>query len=396
MPANLDPLSLPPVPPPAPATHTLRDRIVAALLALALAAPLAALAFTWSRTTTLFEKRPMAPWPAFALSTTFPPAFESAFADRFGGRDRLIRGHHAALLGLFGVSALTTVMPGSNGWYYWLGEDGLSLDRHYRGVADFPAAYVDATAAELRRRHDWLAAQGIGYVVAIVPEKYTIYPEHLPAWVTASPLASPQDRVVAAMADSGVTLLDLRPALRAAKARERVYYQTDSHWNYNGAMVGYAAIMQEVRRALPPGRMPSAVPPQRPAHVPGVDYFSGDLVHMLGLPGRIREDDVAPLGKILGDTTTRCGKRDDAASQPGIEVYTCDRPGLPRAVVYRDSMAIPLIPMLAENFSRVVFVSGIPFDPALIKREKPDVVIEEMVERGLHGPGAQPMQPAAQ
>ncbi len=67
------------------------------------------------------------------------------------------------------------------------------------------------------------------------------------------------------------------------------------------------------------------------------------------------------------------------------------RPGLPRAVVYRDSMAIPLIPMLAENFSRVVFVAG-PFDPALIEREKPDVVIEEMVERAVHAPGALPMK----
>jgi len=394
--ATSDPLSLPPVPPPAPATHTLRDRVVAALFALALAAPLAALAFTWSRTTTLFEKRPMAPWPAFALTTAFPPAFESAFADRFGGRDALIRGHHAALLRWFGVSALTTVLPGSGGWYYWLGEDGLALDRHYRGVAEFPAAYVDATAAELQRRRAWLAAQGIGYVVVIVPEKYTIYPEHLPAWVARSPQPSPYDRVVAAVANSGVTLIDLRPALRAAKVGERVYYQTDSHWNYRGAMVGYDAIMREVQRVLPPGRMPPVVPPQVPAYVAGIDYYSGDLIQMLGLPGHIREDDIAPLGKILGDSTTRCGRRDAAASLPGIEVYTCDRPGLPRAVVYRDSMAIPLIPMLAENFSRVVFVSGIPFDPGLIGRERPDVVIEEMVERGLHGPGAQPMPPAAQ
>ena len=391
MPVTVDSLSLPPVPPPAPATHAARDRIVAAMFAVALAVPLAALAFTWSRTTTLFEKRPMAPWPAFALSTSFPPAFESAFADRFGGRDRLIRWHHAALLELFGVSALTTVMPGSDGWYYWLGEDGLSLDRHYRGVADFPQAYVDATARELERRRDWLAARSIGYVVVIVPEKYTIYPEHLPAWVVRSPQPTPYDRVVAAVAKSGVALIDLRPALRAAKVHARVYYQTDSHWNYNGAMVGYDAIMREVQRALPPGRMPAVVPPQRPLYVPGVDHYSGDLVDMLGLPGRIREDDVAPLGKILGDTTSRCGKRDAAASQPGIDVYACDHPGLPRAVVYRDSMAIPLIPMLAENFSRVTFVSELPFDPALIEREKPDVVIEEMVERGLHGPGALPM-----
>ena len=169
MTATADSLSLPRVPPPAPATHPRRDRIVAALFAIAIAMPPLALTFTWSRTSTLFEKRAMAPWPAVEWATTFPPAFERAFADRFGGRDVLIRLHHASLLEFFGVSALPTVMPGRDGWYYWLGEDGLSLDRHYRGVAAFPQADVDATVAEWIRRRDWLAARGIAYVVTIVP-----------------------------------------------------------------------------------------------------------------------------------------------------------------------------------------------------------------------------------
>ncbi len=112
---------------------------------------------------------------------------------------------------------------------------------------------------------------------------------------------------------------------------------------------------------------------------------------MLGLPGRIREDDVAPLGKILADSASRCARRVENPDAPGSETFVCDRPELPRAVVYRDSMAIPLIPLLAENFSRVVFVSSRGFDPALIEREKPDIVIEEMVERTLHAPGALPM-----
>jgi len=64
--------------------------------------------------------------------------------------------------------------------------------------------------------------------------------------------------------------------------------------------------------------------------------------------------------------------------------------------VFRDSMAIPLIPMLAENFSRAVFVSSRRLDPALIEREKPDIVIEELVERTLHVPGALPMEVPAE
>ena len=55
-------------------------------------------------------------------------------------------------------------------------------------------------------------------------------------------------------------------------------------------------------------------------------------------------------------------------------------------------MAIPLIPMLAENFSRSVFVSTPMLDPAVVERYQPDVVIEELVERTLNAPAAYPLR----
>ncbi|MFO1397514.1 MAG: hypothetical protein U1F48_10685 [Burkholderiales bacterium] len=386
-----DPLALPAVPPPAPDGHRLRDRMLTLLFAIAIAWPACALVFTWSRTLTRFENRPMAPWPAPALSREFAPAFDRAFSDRFGGRDALVRLHHAGLLGLFGVSSLPNVMRADDGWFYWLGEDGHSLDRHYRQTLPFPQADVDNTVAEFARRRDWLAARGIAYVVMVVPEKFTIYPEHLPAWVAPANPPTPYDRVVEAVAKDGrVTLLDLRPALRAAKTRDRVYYMTDSHWNFNGAIVGYETLMRAVQAALG-AKLPAIVPAARPPYTPGVDYYSGDLIQMLGLPGRIREDDVAPLGKVLAEAAHRCAKRTDKDEFPGFEFYACDKPGLPRAVVLRDSMAIPLIPLLSENFSRVVYVSSRALDLAMIEREKPDIVIEELVERNLHAPAAFPI-----
>ena len=84
-------------------------------------------------------------------------------------------------------------------------------------------------------------------------------------------------------------------------------------------------------------------------------------------------------------------KRIDSGDDEGFEFYACDQPGLPRAVVLRDSMAIPLIPLLSENFSRAVYVSTRTLDRALIEREKPDIVIEELVERAMQAPAALPM-----
>jgi hypothetical protein len=400
-----DPLALPPVPPPAPATHPWRDRAVVALFVLALALPALALVATWSRTTTRFENRPTAAWPAPATAWTqpraFTAAFERAFADRFGGRDALIRLHHGAKAVAFGTSPVANVMLGRDGWLFFLGEDGRSLDRHYRGTAAFTDAEVDALVAELARRRDVLAAQGIAYVVAVVPEKFTIYPEQLPAGIARMP-ATPLDRAAAALArDPALHFVDLRAPLAAAKARERVYFLTDSHWNYNGAVVGYEAIMGAVQRALrDAGRagLASIVPAPRPPFVAGTDVYSGDLATMLGLPRRFQEPDLAPLGKVLAASAGRCAQRVDVPPDPVLyppaqdpQVYECATPGLPRAVVYRDSMAIPLIPLLAQNFARSVFLSSRKLDPALIARERPDVVIEELVERSINAPAAFPV-----
>ena len=74
----------------------------------------------------------------------------------------------------------------------------------------------------------------------------------------------------------------------------------------------------------------------------------------------------------------------------GIRSYECGRPELPRAVVLRDSMADLWVPMLTTNFSRIVYASTYALGRALIEREKPDIVIDELVERKLNWPGTFP------
>jgi hypothetical protein len=125
-----------------------------------------------------------------------------------------------------------------------------------------------------------------------------------------------------------------------------------------------------------------------------VHGLPGAFAGLAGYRARFDEPDYAPFAKVLGDPSSRCARRIDGDVEAGVEIYACARPDLPRAVVYRDSMGIPLIPLLSENFSRVMYVESRRLDPALILREKPDIVIEEMVERAMFGAVALPM-PAA-
>jgi len=380
-----DPLALPAVPPPAPAAHPRRDALVAVAFVLALAV---AGVGAWSgrdRSELAYEQRRAAPWPSWREAggvRAATAAFERAFGDRFAGRPALVRAHHAIKAIGFGVSPVPKVMLGRDGWLYFLGEDARALDRHYRGTAPFDAA-PEAVAREFARRHDALAARGIAYVVVVVPDKFSVYPEHLPGWV-ARAAQTPLDRVSAAVSAAGrVRFLDLRAPLLAAKHGDPVYYLTDSHWNVRGAAIGYETLMREVQAALP-GRVAGAVPVALPDYDPRTDRYSGDLANMLGLPRHFREPDRASFWKLLQAAPTRCARRLDApASADAIEAWGCDRPGLPDAWVLRDSMAIPLVPMLAENFRRATFVSTRALDLAAIDAARPDVVIEQLVERAL-------------
>jgi hypothetical protein len=347
-----DPLALSPVPLPAPATHPWRDLALAAGFCAALA--LGGIGALRERAAPQFEFRTLAPWPAPKFLRTFPGEFERAFGDRFGGRGAMLLLHDRAMVGVFGVSPAPNVMIGRDGWLYFLGEEGQALNRHYRGTLPIGDAEIAAVATELMRRQRFLASLGIPYVVTIVPDKFTIYPEHLPEWVGAPKAPTPMERLIAVLqADGNVRVVDLRAPLRDAKARGRVYHATDSHWNLPGAAVGYDAIMREVQRALPPGGLAAIAPAAMPPYVPGVDVCAG-VWHGRGLsatlsPGRLRRSRAAgrPGGAAPAASTTL---------QTQASRSTPAKPA-PARGRYRDSMAIPLIPLLS-NFSRAVMAAA--------------------------------------
>jgi len=380
----MDPLRLPTVPPPAPATHPWRDRALIAIVAVLLPVmatvdPLRGAAIRW-------EQRRAAAWPPVAMLATpakFGAAFGQAFADRFGMRSALIVAQHWALVDIFGVSPVANVMIGRDGWLFWLGEDARSLDRHYRGTRRVPDFEAEAYVAEVKRRHEYLRSRGIAYLPIIVPEKFTIYPEYLPSWVAPGRnptlLARTMDRLAE---DGSVPYVDLRPVLRETKGGERLYYRTDSHWNLAGAGVAYVAIMHAVQ-ALLPGRLATVAPPVRPPYIAGRDVYWGDLARAMGIPFRFTEPDYLPLDAVTSNPR-RAGLLARPIAMRGLmTIYEQPNADLPKLVMNRDSMAVALIPLLSENFHRSVYVQSTALARETIEREHPDIVIDEIVERGM-------------
>jgi len=330
--------------------------------------------------TRLSEKRRLAPPPATRLSqpieVSYTGAFESWWNDSFGFRRSLVVGYSRALLA-FGVSSTPGVIIGKSGWLFFAGDDALAS---YRAVRPFAEAELDAWQRRMEQRQAWLAQRGVRFLVVIAPNKETIYPEFMPAHLNRVGETTRLDQLVRHMrAHSIVAIVDPRETLRSAKRGGALYFRTDTHWNDAGAWLMHREIL---------GRLHGWYPEVAPS--PGIPVvrvstgWSGDLAIMLGLEGRLSEERLL-LEPARASRVADPGPR---PSDPQRRLAAAERQTAAhlRVVMFHDSFGLSLQPLLSESFSRIVFSSGptdwrLNFDPALVERERPAVVIQEIAER---------------
>ena len=327
------------------------------------------------------ENRPLAPVPPLAEAVHAParfgPDLAAHFRDAAPFRDHLIRANNRLRLALFGESPVPGVIVGRDGWLYYNLEHALD---DYLNVVPLSENDMAEMVRVQTARRDWLAARGIAYLVVFAPNKERVYPEHLPPGIRPLRPESRLSQIVPRLREAGIDVLDLREAVTAGKAAGRAYMLTDTHWNGYGGLLGASALVAALS-----GRFP-ALEPLDPAgyELAEEDRPGGDLSEMLLLPDIWREPDVSarPRGAALARPAGP-GDYPGPADHPEREraAYETDRKDWPRAVFFHDSFARAMQAHAAERFSRSVFLWTHALVPAVIERERPDVVVLEVVER---------------
>lgn len=327
------------------------------------------------------ENRQLATFPPFAFDAAtlkaFPDGFTRYFEDHFAFRARLVEWQAAFRLDHLRVSPASAVIRGKDGWLFYA-DDGAMED--YISATPFTAEELEVWRKMLQDTQDWLEAQGITYLFVVAPDKHVIYQEMMPDTIHRLSEEWRTDTLVRYLAEhSTVHVLDLRPALFAAKAQERIFHRTDTHWNDRGAYAGYAQMMERLD-TLRPGLRPWP----RSAFESKAEITGGrDLAGMLGLAHALTEENLT-----LVPRQPRCARivEESVPQSKGsaARVATeCDTPRLPRAVIYRDSFASALVPFVSEHFSRALYLWERDVDPTTVKAERPNVVIHEWVGRRL-------------
>ena len=299
-------------------------------------------------------------WPA-RFNGAFPSQFEQWLTDHVRRTLPALSINAAYQVGLLRQSSDRRIVLARSGWLFWTDGDDTETATmaNFRGRLRFTNAQVQQAQRHLLVMRDALAACNIRALVAVAPNKQSIYGEKLSGdGETAE--TELDDLLPRLELGARSLLLDLRPPLRAAKAQHPelpLYYKTDSHWNLLGAYYGYSAIMAELAKTTPIANLQLTSRDRYKIAV--TSRPPGDLAQMLAASAWFTDAEVEERPII------------DAAAPPGAG----------RLLILGDSFSERLIPYFRPHFSTVQF-RHFPSPPASVG-DKPSVILFGFVERYL-------------
>jgi hypothetical protein len=309
----------------------------------------------------LKEGRYLAPAPRPPASgddwLSLPKETDAYLRDHFGLRQALIRAHKDITRPLLGLGN-DSVLIGRDGRMFYLGEETV---RQSAGLLVRDERVAEA-AAMLVRMNQEFQAHNIRFLVAMPPNGATIYQDDLPRWAQNSGKPTEYDLLLAKLAAKGVQAIDLRPAVRKARAAGPAFYMHDTHWTFRGALAAYNAIVEA--DSHPEWRI-------EPSAALGAMHLrkGGDLARMFGVGDAVSE--------YAEDLTLPPGEKVLQSSDPfGDFAETSERAG-PTILILGDSFTGGYLPsMILQHAHRVVWMDhrGCGFDWDEVKNYRPDEV----------------------
>jgi len=198
------------------------------------------------------ENRSLQKAPKVKLSNLkdYPKTFEKFYTDNYGLRQELILANQKIIDDLLNVDSISNkVLVGKDNWFYTTEFNAL---KDYQGVLKYNPNLLEKLLNLLLNEYREAKKNGIEYVFVVVPDKHTIYPEHLPDAIQKNKTRGDTllDQLIKEVKriEPNFPFLDLREAMLEAKKNNMIYLQTDTHWNEVGAYYGYKAIMEFLGR----------------------------------------------------------------------------------------------------------------------------------------------------
>lgn len=171
-------------------------------------------------------------------------AYEQEFTRQLSGqRHPIVTGLAALKWDALDISFIRKVEKGREGWLF-LKEEVPGRNELLQSLGIRPYRDLERKLWNLiiTQRAEWAGSLGMRYVMVVVPNKTTVYPEYLPARYRPANV----ELINRSLPDPpGVMVINLTRDLIGQKSLGQLYHKNDTHWNELGAFAGYQSLMRK-------------------------------------------------------------------------------------------------------------------------------------------------------
>jgi len=302
------------------------------------------------------EARALAPFPSFSIRTVLGSGYftemDNYLSDHFGLRQYFVTTYGRALYSL-GVSAHDNVLVGKNNWLF-IREHAIE---QVTGQNMYSNDELVTLANNIEEYKKIVEENDAVFYFFIAPNKHSIYPEQLPAYISVADYTSTDQLIEYLRDNTDIAVIDVRAELRAEKETYTLYYHTDTHWNDYAGYIATKKLYSYIDGV-------DVVPLEDfDILTPETTTGGGDLARLMGTKGYMYENHVGLNRKeAVDEKITASG---------------------PRILLFADSFSEAMMQFVHPHFSYVGYERRKLFIPGRITDETPDIVVLEVVERNL-------------
>ncbi|MBQ8995025.1 MAG: hypothetical protein IJ091_04345 [Oscillospiraceae bacterium] len=320
-----------------------------------------------------YENRTLAEFPSLKDGTSFLDGFTVWFNDHLPYKNQMVSLHSNLFLSLFNATPNPRVVVGEDGWLYYNNYDAENPIDDILGRSAFSAEEMGRIQKNLSEAGASLGERDISFVFLLAPNKESIYREHLPEYLLS--VAVPETRadvLVSGLSEDEFVLVYPRDALLYGKDNWQLYYRYDTHWNKLGAYIGFREICERLGIVLP--ELESLTVTEK-------EGYPRDLSDLAGIGNRCTDDSDYEISDLYPEVTW------DMEKENGATIYRSNAEDPRSVLIVHDSYYRSMTDYFPKVFSTVISVDRDYGDlysvHELIDLYEPDIVVMEVVERGI-------------
>ncbi len=320
----------------------------------------------------LRENKRLASFPKLTTNVSvFFKNFNTYYRDNFGIKNLSYKSYRYLKTTVLNEYPLPNkVVRGKDGWFF-LGDFDSNVFSNNVGATKITNKEYIIANKNIDNLFYKFNKKKVPFYYLICPDKHEIYKEYLPFTLNSG--VSKFDLIIDFWKKSGRKIIDLEGVLRAQKKFGQLYYKTDSHWNDLGAFYGFNELINQLNVEFPSLKKLK------------LNDFE------LQLENSKRQDLISMIDvQVSEDVSVLKTKSEDefisAKYEKGkgvrVERFINLKKKL-KVIVFRDSYSKALMKYFKVSFGETIFIKSMNIDYDLIEKEKPDLVILQMINRKI-------------